>query len=239
MLGPSRTIHYSVTVACAWLALSAAAGAQAPTLSPDQQRALQVLDVLAKVFPPGDVRRESTSVGRHGAGYPLAQGIGGHPAKLQPATGRACRARCQPDRVTAHQRASADATATGCRCRSRRPCAESSVLPESSRRDGRAGGAECAHMAGGQSPVGVAAVAGDVHQRAACRIPRQEGRAVSAIQLADVPGASTGCVRHLGARSEECVAAWSRTSREARGKQGSHARRGPAGRAGFMSGDAV
>ena len=55
MLGPSRTIHYSVTVACAWLVLSAAAGAQAPALSQDQQRALQVLDVLAKVFPPGDV----------------------------------------------------------------------------------------------------------------------------------------------------------------------------------------
>ena len=239
MLGPSRTIHYSVTVACAWLALSAAVGAQAPTMSPDQQRALQILDVLAKVFPPGDVPAKGRSVGRHGAGYPLAQGIGGHPAKRQPATGRACRARGQPDRVTAHQRAAADAAATGCRCRSRRPRAESCVLPESSRRNGRAGGAECAHMAGGNHPVGVAAVAGDVHQCAACRIPGQEGRAVSAIQLADVSRASTGRVHHLGARSEECGATRSRTSREAWGSQGSHARRGSAGRAGFMSGDAV
>jgi hypothetical protein len=63
MLGPSRTIHYSVTVACAWLALSAAVGAQAPTMSPDQQRALQVLDVLAKVFPPGDVPAKAVSSG--------------------------------------------------------------------------------------------------------------------------------------------------------------------------------
>ena len=63
MLGPSRTIHYSVTVACAWLALSAAVGAQAPTMSPDQQRALQILDVLAKVFPPGDVPAKAGSSG--------------------------------------------------------------------------------------------------------------------------------------------------------------------------------
>ncbi len=63
MLGPSRTIHYGVTVACAWLALSAAVVAQAPTLSPDQQKALQILDVLAKVFPPGDVPAKPGSSG--------------------------------------------------------------------------------------------------------------------------------------------------------------------------------
>jgi hypothetical protein len=58
MVGPSRTIHYGVTVACAWLALSAGIGAQAPTLSPDQQWAMQTLDVLAKVFPSGDTARD-------------------------------------------------------------------------------------------------------------------------------------------------------------------------------------
>ena len=63
MLGPSRTIHYRVTVACAWFALSAAAGAQAPALSPHQQRALEILDVLAKVFPPGDVPAKASSSG--------------------------------------------------------------------------------------------------------------------------------------------------------------------------------
>ena len=63
MLGPSRMIHHSVTVACAWLALSVAVGAQAPTMSPDQQRALQILDVLAKVFPPGDVPAKPGSSG--------------------------------------------------------------------------------------------------------------------------------------------------------------------------------
>jgi hypothetical protein len=33
-------------------------GAQAPALSPDQQRALQMLDVLGKIFPTGDTARD-------------------------------------------------------------------------------------------------------------------------------------------------------------------------------------
>jgi hypothetical protein len=87
MVGASRTIHYGVTVACAWLALSAAAGAQAPTLSPDQQRALQVLDVFAKVFPPGDaVAKAPTSVDTARDIRWLKESVGTRPNSSLPAT---------------------------------------------------------------------------------------------------------------------------------------------------------
>ena len=172
MLGPSRTIHYSVTVACAWLVLSAAVGAQAPAMSPDQQRALQMLDVLAKVFPPGDVPAKAPpSVDTARDIRWLRESVGTRPnASLPPAVLAGLDAN-----LTALQRINelppaqrqpvVDAVRADLALKAR-------YLPESSRRNGRAGGAERAHMAGGQNPVGVAAVAGDVHQRAACRIPR-------------------------------------------------------------------
>ena len=58
MQRPSSPVHYIVAVACAWLvAFAVMHGAQAPALSPDQQKALQILDVLSKVFPSGDTAR--------------------------------------------------------------------------------------------------------------------------------------------------------------------------------------
>ena len=228
MPGASRTIHYGVTVACAWLVLSAAVGAQAPGPSPDQQRVLQMLDVLARA-PLGDTARDIRWLRESVLKLPNASLPPAVLAGLDADLTALHRINELPE---AQRQPVLDAVRADLALKAR-------VLPESSRRNGRAGGAECAHMAGRQSPLGVSAVAGDVHQRAACGIPRPEAHAVPAIQLADVPGASTGCVRHLGARSEERGAAWSGTSRKAWGGQGSHARRGSARCAGFLSSDAV
>ena len=58
MQRPSSPIHYIVAVACACLVGYAVLGAQTPALSADQQRAMQILDVLSKAFPSGDTARD-------------------------------------------------------------------------------------------------------------------------------------------------------------------------------------
>lgn len=54
----SRRRRSVAALACAWVTTGAMLGAQAPALSQDQQRALQMLDVLAKIFPVGDTSRD-------------------------------------------------------------------------------------------------------------------------------------------------------------------------------------
>jgi len=58
MLRRSRHIHYGVALVCAFAAAYASLGAQAPSYSQDQQRALQILDALTKPFPSGDAARD-------------------------------------------------------------------------------------------------------------------------------------------------------------------------------------
>jgi hypothetical protein len=58
MLRRSRHIQYGVALVCAFVAAYASLGAQAPALSQDQQRALQILDTLTKPFPSGDSARD-------------------------------------------------------------------------------------------------------------------------------------------------------------------------------------
>jgi hypothetical protein len=54
----SSHIHYGVALVCAFAAAYASLGAQAPSYSQDQQRALQILDALTKPFPSGDAARD-------------------------------------------------------------------------------------------------------------------------------------------------------------------------------------
>ena len=51
-------MRITVALVCAFVAAYASLGAQAPALSQDQQRALQILEALAKPFPSGDPARD-------------------------------------------------------------------------------------------------------------------------------------------------------------------------------------
>ena len=51
-------MRITLAFVCALVTVYASLGAQAPALSPDQQRALQILDALTKPFPSGDSARD-------------------------------------------------------------------------------------------------------------------------------------------------------------------------------------
>ena len=51
-------MRITLAFVCALVTAYASLGAQAPALSPDQQRALQILDALTKPFPSGDSARD-------------------------------------------------------------------------------------------------------------------------------------------------------------------------------------
>ena len=51
-------MRITLAFVCAFMAAYASLGAQAPALSQEQQRALQILDALAKPFPSGDSARD-------------------------------------------------------------------------------------------------------------------------------------------------------------------------------------
>jgi hypothetical protein len=51
-------LSLALAFVCALVTMYASLGAQAPALSPDQQRALQILDALTKPFPSGDSARD-------------------------------------------------------------------------------------------------------------------------------------------------------------------------------------
>ena len=58
MLRRSRHIPCCAAFVCAFVAVYASLGAQAPAYSPDQQRALQILAALTKPFPSGAAARD-------------------------------------------------------------------------------------------------------------------------------------------------------------------------------------
>ncbi len=182
---------------CAFVTAYVSLAAQDPALSQDQQRALQILEALAKPFPSGDPARDLRW---------LVESVRGR-AKVESAGDRDGRTRSRPRRNESTEGAAGGTEESGRRCCRRRPSPESRVLPEPSRGNGRPGGIERPNVAGRRATHRSQAVAGDVYQRAARRICRAKAGAISAIQLTNEDAASARRVRRVGAGSEEPVTA--------------------------------
>jgi hypothetical protein len=77
VLRQSRCIHFAVALLVAVMTDYAVPSAQAPAYSQDQQRAMQILNALAKAFPAGDSARDIRW---------LVESVNSRPAASLPAT---------------------------------------------------------------------------------------------------------------------------------------------------------